>query len=199
MSGKRSSGDLREKLLASAIRLFAEQGYDATTLDQIATDAGATKGAVYWHFKDKADLFGHVMRERTDRLEANVTTAMDAATTAPEKIRAFFDSSFQFSQENPHFAVLLGRLRAAPVVEIGSGVVEELRTAYRDAREIISQSLRQGQADGTFREAPVAETAAVLLAIADGLVLQWVLDFDAFDLIEVGKVAAAKAISSLAV
>ncbi|RME96025.1 MAG: TetR family transcriptional regulator, partial [Alphaproteobacteria bacterium] len=46
----------RQHILDAAFTLFARQGFSRTTLQQIAAAAGVTRGAVYWHFKDKVDL-----------------------------------------------------------------------------------------------------------------------------------------------
>lgn len=53
----------RCELLAAAERLFLEQGVAHTSLEQIARAAGVTRGALYWHFANKADLF-HAMLEQ---------------------------------------------------------------------------------------------------------------------------------------
>ena len=50
-----SHADTRRLILQSAARIFAKFGYAGSTLDQIAQDAGMTKGAVYWHFSSKSD------------------------------------------------------------------------------------------------------------------------------------------------
>lgn len=47
----------REKILAAAGRVFARKGFQAARLDEVAADAGLTKGAIYWHFRSKNDLF----------------------------------------------------------------------------------------------------------------------------------------------
>lgn len=57
----------RERLLQAARRVFVERGFHATTLDQVAEEAGHTKGAVYSAFESKADLFLAVFEERTRR------------------------------------------------------------------------------------------------------------------------------------
>ena len=49
--------DTRERIITSAARVFARKGYHGASLDEVAADAGLTKGAVYWHFQSKADLF----------------------------------------------------------------------------------------------------------------------------------------------
>src|SRR4030095_12404804 len=60
----------RERLLDAAELLFQSQGVSQTTLQQIAQAADATRGAIYWHFKDKADLFNAMMDRVTLPLEA---------------------------------------------------------------------------------------------------------------------------------
>ncbi|WP_432735701.1 TetR family transcriptional regulator [Maridesulfovibrio sp. FT414] len=54
---KEEAEKTRQALLASAFKVFNDKGYAKTTLQDIAEDAGVTRGAVYWHFKNKIDLF----------------------------------------------------------------------------------------------------------------------------------------------
>jgi len=60
---KQESERTRQDILAAARRVFARQGVTRTTLEEIATAAGVTRGAIYWHFADKTELF-FAMRER---------------------------------------------------------------------------------------------------------------------------------------
>ncbi|MBI9112851.1 TetR family transcriptional regulator [Maridesulfovibrio ferrireducens] len=54
---KEEAEKTRQALLASAFKVFSTKGYAKTTLQDIAEDSGVTRGAVYWHFKNKTDLF----------------------------------------------------------------------------------------------------------------------------------------------
>lgn len=54
---KEEAEKTRQALLASAFKVFSTKGYAKTTLQDIAEDSGVTRGAVYWHFKNKIDLF----------------------------------------------------------------------------------------------------------------------------------------------
>ena len=69
-STKQEALATRNRLLDAAEVLFQAQGVSQTSLQQIAQQAGATRGAIYWHFKDKADLFNAMMERVTLPLEA---------------------------------------------------------------------------------------------------------------------------------
>jgi AcrR family transcriptional regulator len=52
-----SNADTRTRVLNAAIQVFAKNGYNGATLDEVAAEAGHTKSAVYWHFSNKGDLY----------------------------------------------------------------------------------------------------------------------------------------------
>lgn len=68
----------RDRLVAQARRLFAENGYAAVSVDEVAAAAGLTKGAVYYQFKDKTDLF----RAACEAVMADVAKYVDLSTMA---------------------------------------------------------------------------------------------------------------------
>ena len=75
----------RRALLESAARLFADKGFTATSLDEVAAEARVTKGAVYHHFRNKQALFGAA----AERAEEDACAAVRAAATeAPDAWRA---------------------------------------------------------------------------------------------------------------
>ncbi|MEW7313870.1 multidrug efflux transporter transcriptional repressor AcrR [Buttiauxella gaviniae] len=57
---KQQALETRQHLLDVAIRLFSQHGVSATSLADIAKAAGVTRGAIYWHFKNKSDLFNEI-------------------------------------------------------------------------------------------------------------------------------------------
>lgn len=60
---KKDAEKTRQSILDAAFDLFATKGYTRTTLNEIASVAGVTRGAVYWHFRDKVDLFMALWKE----------------------------------------------------------------------------------------------------------------------------------------
>ena len=59
---KEQAAETREQILAAALEVFSRKGYSRTTINDIAREIGHTKGAVYWHFKNKPDLLAAMIR-----------------------------------------------------------------------------------------------------------------------------------------
>ena len=68
----------RDRVLNHARALFVERGFDGVSMQQIADAAGLTKAALYYHVRDKEDLFGHVMRREIDRVRLGLAAAVEA-------------------------------------------------------------------------------------------------------------------------
>ena len=75
---KQDAQATREALLDAAERVFEQRGVSRTSLAHIAEAAGLTRGAVYWHFKDKADLFNAMMERVTLPLESELAGVYQA-------------------------------------------------------------------------------------------------------------------------
>src|SRR4051794_37247650 len=71
--------DARQRLLAAASKVFAKHGYRAASVDQVAAEAGFSKGAMYWHFGSKEDLLHALIDERVgDRTQAMLDRMVEA-------------------------------------------------------------------------------------------------------------------------
>ncbi|MFP1840895.1 multidrug efflux transporter transcriptional repressor AcrR [Lonsdalea quercina] len=57
---KKQAEETRQHIMETALRLFSEHGVSATSLSDIAVAAGVTRGAIYWHFRNKAELFAEI-------------------------------------------------------------------------------------------------------------------------------------------
>jgi TetR/AcrR family acrAB operon transcriptional repressor len=80
---KEEAAATRDSILDAAEKLFVEQGVSRTTLQHIASAAGVTRGAIYWHFDDKGALFNAMMERVTLPLEAEMQTLDNAGSADP--------------------------------------------------------------------------------------------------------------------
>src|ERR1022692_4149504 len=85
----------RAAVLDTAAGQFAERGYAATTIDDVASAARVSKGTVYYHFADKAQLFEAVFRNRQARLLDTVATAVEGCRGPWERLQAGLDAHLE--------------------------------------------------------------------------------------------------------
>ena len=81
----------REQLLASARKLFVKRGYRGTTIDEIAKKTKLTKGAVYFHFKSKEDIFLELVKSISDHNRATLEAQLGQSVSPSE----FFSTLLQ--------------------------------------------------------------------------------------------------------
>lgn len=107
----------REKILASAELLFATQGFDNTTMDQVARQAGLTKGAVYYFFKSKADLFCQLVDPGLRYIEQQSRRILNNDQEDDEKILNLINCFVDLVYQNEKIVrILLGSQSANPAV-----------------------------------------------------------------------------------
>jgi TetR/AcrR family acrAB operon transcriptional repressor len=181
----------RDQILDAAERVFHKRGVSRTSLHDIAQDAGVTRGAIYWHFKDKADLFNAMMQRVTLPLE-EIAWLSDEAETALDPL-AFIRKTFTLALRKT-----VNDPQVRRVFEIATHKVEyvdELQ-AVRDrhlamrntclarAEQGLKRAMRDGQVSGRI---PARSAAFGMHALIDGLIQNWMLDPKAFDLVKVGQ------------
>jgi AcrR family transcriptional regulator len=95
----------RQQILATAQRLFAERGYDATSLQMIADEMGLTKAAVYYHFRAKNEILLAAMRPGLLRLQTLLDEAAAIRGRRP-RIEHIVNGMVEFLVQNRHYAVM---------------------------------------------------------------------------------------------
>jgi AcrR family transcriptional regulator len=93
----------KEAIIDAAVDVFAGRGYEHARLDQVARKAGVTKGAIYWHFKDKQDLYEHISRREQERMSALIDGVLKREETPFRKVRALVYSILDNFFDNPKF------------------------------------------------------------------------------------------------
>src|SRR5262245_16574831 len=108
----------REQILAAATRAFAQAGFAATSLDDVAVEAGISRDNLYRHFESKADLYRAVLRRAEDRLSAATgspeftDSSLDALLAVAAAEPAGFRLLFHHAAREPEFRREIDELRA---------------------------------------------------------------------------------------
>ncbi len=152
-----------EKILDAAAQLFAQKGYQNTTLQDIIEQTKLSKGAVYHHFRSKeeiaqrvGDRLGEQMWEPLRRIRE------DAAMTGLQKLQAVFEASFAEGRQQ-QIADTLPYLSEDPKLL----VMEWQNIEQRLAPQYIAPIIRQGMADGSIQAEDADALAEALFVLAD--------------------------------
>lgn len=176
--------ETRERIIASAARIFARKGFQRATLDAVAADAGMTKGAIYWHFKSKHDLFFAMLDSRLRQdaapllgdLQALIREGGDPFTA----LCAMFESGMERCIRAPDWPALYLEclnLSRDPAVR------ERLSAFYDEVWAVSGGFTRELQAHGLSAADVDPRVAAIFwTALFDGLVLAWQVKGEALDL-----------------
>src|SRR5437867_10510586 len=99
----------RKQLMAAAIDCFARLGYQGTSIERIARAAGVTKGAVYYHFRDKEDLLFSAVKDRIGGFEKRVLETVTVAGDAQAALRRVVDACFVHATVSNHRRFIIDR------------------------------------------------------------------------------------------
>lgn len=170
--------------MGAAIDCFATHGYQGTTIDRIARAAGVTKGALYYHFKDKEDLLFAAVRDRVGDFERRVVTAVTPIEDAAKVLRQIADSCLFVATRNNHRRFLLTLMVEA--IDSNADLACQFREMMGRFRAFVAGIIKVGQKQGDFRFDVEPEIAAqVLIAGIMGAEIQHYQDAEAVDLEEV--------------
>ena len=163
-------GGSRRQILDAAIRVFARRGYIGASIGEIAAEAGFSKGAVYWNFASKEELFFALLDELDERLRALIY--FSARAPADKDIATELSRGVSTVLEGARDVVLLFHEYSALAVRDPK---LSARYAERNARlraELASSMASYYAAKGVPLAVPAEHIATVVIALVDGLSIQ---------------------------
>ncbi|MFJ5305923.1 TetR/AcrR family transcriptional regulator [Streptomyces sp. NPDC088350] len=167
----------RQKLYEAAVTLIAEQGFSATTVDEIAERAGVAKGTVYYNFASKSVLFEELLRHGVGLLTASLKEAAEQTErdggSKVDALDAMIRAGLGFIARYPSFT----QLYVAELYRTNRAWQSTLMVVRQQVNAAIEDVLHAGVAGGEFSpEIDVRLTAAALV----GMVLVAALDWQSF-------------------
>lgn len=182
---KAQAASTRQQLLDAAERVFREQGVTRTSLTTVAVAAGVTRGAVYWHFKDKADLFAAMCQRAGSPLD---TMHLAGGAPSPDDplgtVHAVAVATLTRLANDPRtqavFEVVFHRTELTGALAAVAARHERERSDYQvKVAALLEQAVSVGQ---LAADTDTALAARLLHALVSGIMRDWVLDQRAYDL-----------------
>ena len=181
---KEEAAVTRATLLKTALSVFSAKGYAATTLEDVAKAAKVTRGAIYWHFKSKADLYNSLIQEFSARGDVVVQQAVAEGGTLIDILRRIFVRVCTQIEEDKETRAVM------ELTLFKTGLNPELQTGRKKQIEAgnallkgISEAMRQGIAQGVLRnDIDPADMARAFIAFENGAIQLWLLSPQSFSL-----------------
>lgn len=160
-------------ILDAAAALFAEHGYSATSIDQIAERIGSTKGRVYHHYDAKAELVLHIQNRVFDDLIATLQPIAADLEAAPGRLGRMIEAHLILAAERPHHMQLAFN-PPADAAEAVSALDAQLLAEMGERRETVdglySLIIRAGVREGHFAPLPTGFIRTLVYSVLEGAI-----------------------------
>lgn len=179
MATQRRGEETRSHILDVALECFARNGYDATSVAEICSQAGVTKGAFYHHFSGKQSLFLDLLERWLQGVDAQLEAVRLEGRAVPEELlhmTALVGRVFQEARGKLSiFLEFLTKAGQSPVVW------QATVAPFRRYQQFFAGRFQQGVAEGSLEVVNPEMAANVLLSFAVGLLALGLLDPQAAD------------------
>jgi TetR/AcrR family transcriptional regulator, acrAB operon repressor len=181
---KEEAAITRQNLLDAALTVFSREGYAATTLDDVAKEAGVTRGAIYWHFGSKAELYTTLITESESAAQVRMDELAAEGGGVIDIMRRIAVHLLKEIEQNE-------RTRAIhELVMFKTGIEPELAESMEKKRQDIADLvdeiegyIKMGINKGEIRsELNPRDVTIAFLGLQNGAIMMWLLNPSVFSL-----------------
>ncbi|MBL4635627.1 MAG: TetR/AcrR family transcriptional regulator [Kofleriaceae bacterium] len=185
LAGKASQNDKRQRILAAAETVFAENGFFYAKVSQIAKQAGVADGTIYLYFKSKDDLLISLFEVRMKQVCTAMNETIAKDKECADKLRSFIRTHLALVNDHPSLAeVLTVELRQS-----SKFMKEHSNPQFAEYLKILATIIADGQSKGEFDPTVPAPLAARgIFGMVDELALAWLLgEEQKFDIVRAAE------------
>ena len=159
--------DARNRILDDAARLFAQDGYDGTSLGELAASVGVTKAAIYHYFPNKKEIYEAIIVRTLEGLRQHVSQATMQTSGPEEALAGFMTAHADFFEEHydGFLTMLVGYGGMENVV-----MIAEAQKLRDDHEQALRQIIADGVAQGAFRPVDIDTTSRAILSMLNWMV-----------------------------
>jgi len=178
MTREQSKANTRERLLAAARSVFASSGFHGASVDEIASQAGFSTGALYSNFDGKEDLFLVLMEREIEEHAREISEAVRARASMAERATGGARQWMTMIDREPELLLLFMEFWAYGVRD--AQVRPKVAARFAQMREVLTQLIADGVRDFDLElDIPAEQLAVAIDALADGIARQKLADPDA--------------------
>ncbi len=160
---------LRERIIQAAIEVFAERGYNGTTVDDIVAAAGSSKGAFYFYFPNKEGLFLAIVEDFATSLASAIAGAVSQASGAMAKVEAAIEAGARaFGRDRA-----LSKIMLVEAVGLNPAFENKRREIYARFAALIQSYLDRAVAEKDIPAIDTEVMAYAWLGAINEVVVHW--------------------------
>lgn len=178
--------ETRDKILDSALEIFSEKGYDTASISEICKKADITKGALYWHFKDKLDLYQQLIEKIINGVIKDSIDLITGTGSPLERLCFFNRKHLRLVQEQEFYQkallMFLRELRTDRIAEMYKSM-EVLNEKY-NFELVFKQAIEAKELSDLLTPREYVELYRSVMA---SLIINWLIKGKKFDLCSKGE------------
>lgn len=146
--------DKHDKILTTALRMFAEKGFAATSTAALAREAGVAEGTIFRHFTGKEAIFSEIVAALHQKIKSDFENEMARVGGASglKDLQRGVASFLAFAASNRDYLAMFFSDAPARYSEPDNPVFREIGSIYRYINGFLAEQIAKGQADGSVRE-----------------------------------------------
>tara|TARA_Y100000590_G_C15726905_1_gene1015560 strand:+ start:2104 stop:2700 length:597 start_codon:yes stop_codon:yes gene_type:complete len=164
----------KEQILSAALNVISKKGYDQSRMDDIVTKSNLSKGAIYWYYKSKKEIYLSLIDHWVSEYSSGVFEEIENIESPSEKLKKLFHFFLTQFKNNPvTFKVLVEFWRMA---SLDISFNKKLQTVYQDFQDYLINIIDLGIKKGEFKKVDSRITALSILINIEGI--HWFTLFD---------------------
>ena len=180
-----------DRILEQSMKLFFQKGYHGTSIDDITQATGVTKGALYWHYRNKEEVLKRIVEEYEKRyLNGLIQAVKEVKGSILDQFEKFFRYNAAFPYYHPDLCVSFTTL-SGELVGAHHPIEPEIRRINKKYQKFLSGLILQGRKEKIFKKELDPDYAAlVLIAFQSGSLLHWSMnrgEIDGKAYVEIGR------------
>ena len=166
----------REEILLAAITVFAEKGFDAATLDDIAEKAEFSKGAIYGYFENKDDLFLSLIENGLNNLSEIIKSVVEESSSPIEKIKNLIQKILVYLEENKDFFRIFAPERGGFTEKKHPEALKRILPKHQKNIEMITKVMKEGIRMGKLKKVEPRILTFAFFGLIHSSVGRWVME-----------------------
>ncbi len=197
MSKPDVAAERKDQIVRATVECITKHGYNNFSMQDVARTAGVSKGIIHYYFLNKDDLMMSVLDRVAGDIESVLAEGMSKKDSPLEKLRIFVSVSFNVVRSTKEYYQV--NMDFWTQINQKSEVRQVISSHYAKFREGVSNVIKEGIKQGAFRKVDPDLYGSYIIAVIDGLSLQWLFDENVYDYDTVVETASELILKGLAI